>query len=123
MKSLMLSPTSLRPRFNLITVLVSPEMKSYISQSVRSCMISSSEVICLIDSCRLLRESNLAMTNLLLPRITSLISLLSFILYSSSNLSVYWVGCCPTYVSRDKANKIFKIDSFEFWFLMYFCCL
>ena len=66
-----------RPKLSLNYRLDSPR-NIILNQSLRNHLISTSEIICLIDPCQLLKESDLTVTNppTFLPSITSLFLLL-----------------------------------------------
>ena len=104
-----------------------------LNQSIRNCLISISKVICWIDPCPPLKERNLTTTNPIfglvqLPCSCSLLPIKifhlffffkSFILYSSSKLiTINYFGQCSIHESLKKTNKIIKIYSVEFCFLI-----
>ena len=123
----------LNPKLRLNYSLGSPRT-GILNQSIRNCLISISKVICPIGPCPPLKERNLTTTNPIfgLVQLPSFCSLLpikvfhlffffftSFILYSSSELlTINYSGQCSIHESLEKTNKIIKIYSVEFCFLI-----
>lgn len=93
------------------------------SQSFGSHLASTCQAICLHSPCWPLRESDLAITNLLFSQYSFLVPapfclLKSFILHRFLELfSIFQIVCCLIHESLNKANKIFKMYAVEFCFV------